>query len=55
MQLKPNAGHELLLEAGATQERTLYAVSSMPLLGGVQSLTDYEAGTGSASSTTSLG
>jgi hypothetical protein len=30
---KPNARHELRLEAGATQERTLEAVSSMPLLG----------------------
>ena len=29
----PNARHELRLEAGATQERTLEAVSSMPLLG----------------------
>jgi hypothetical protein len=30
----PNARPELLLEAGATKERTLYAVSSRPLLGG---------------------
>ncbi len=28
----PNAGHELLPEAGARDERTLEAVSSMPLL-----------------------
>lgn len=30
----PNARHEPLPEAGATQERTLSAVGSMPLLGG---------------------
>jgi hypothetical protein len=29
--VKPNAGPELRLEAGATQERTLEAVSSRPL------------------------
>jgi hypothetical protein len=29
----PNARHELRLEAGARYERTLEAVSSMPLLG----------------------
>src|SRR5438093_2066932 len=32
--LAPNARRELRLEAGATQERTLEAVSSTPLLGG---------------------
>jgi hypothetical protein len=31
--LKPNAGRQLLPEAGATQERTLEAVNSRPLFG----------------------
>ena len=31
--LMPNAGHELLGTAGARDERTLFPVSSMPLLG----------------------
>jgi hypothetical protein len=29
----PNAGHQARREAGATQERTLYAVACMPMLG----------------------
>jgi hypothetical protein len=32
--LEPNARFQPPLEAGATQERTLYAVGSKPLLGG---------------------
>jgi hypothetical protein len=32
--LKPNARFQPPLEAGATQERTLYAVGCKPLLGG---------------------
>ena len=36
--LMPNAGPELLLEAGARHERTLAAVSSMLLLGAVRHL-----------------
>jgi hypothetical protein len=31
----PNAGAHLLPEAGATQERTLFAVACMPLFGSV--------------------
>jgi hypothetical protein len=38
--LQPNARHELLLKAGATQERTLEAVSSMPLLGAMRTVWD---------------